>query len=463
MTQYCYVMTDGSNNGTRVTATAYTSRQTTSFATIGVANYYASIYDALLYNTLVDGDEIICANTHNKDYAEYKEINFGAASLALYSVLYTDLTTYNAGAKESTSDTYLGLSVSSNNIIYSTGISYTIDDPSGTAVQFLTDNANFHIDDCTIGINRTIPLDHDLKGNGSTLTYKNTTFAFNQIGQFITVGDGVTLDFNECTFDYNSLVATKVFSITASGTVISLQNSNLLGIGTSATLIDGISYTDDYVNVTMNRCKLPTSMVVCGSVMRSPAQWIDVYSCDTGNGYHYFEYRRFEGIASESTLVYRTGGATYDGTNGFSAEFIPTSEVIEYTNPLRIELGNYEIDLTSGAVLTFHILINDETAQATALKNSECWIEVSYPDATDNALGKVVSTIAVTILTTPATLTASTASWTGEGTFTRKQQIAVTLPTSMSNAPVSVSLCLAKDITAENANEMFVCPNPVIT
>jgi len=76
----------------------------------------------------------------------------------------------------------------------------------------------------------------------------------------------------------------------------------------------------------------------------------------------------------------------------------------------------------------------------------------------------VVSTIAADILTTPTTLDASIDDWTGEGTYTRKHQISVTLPTvDMIGAPVSVKLCLAKDITLENANEMFVCPDPVVT
>jgi len=217
-------------------------------------------------------------------------------------------------------------------------------------------------------------------------------------------------------------------------------------------------------NFSMLRCKLPASInELEGDAVSFPTQKVDLWSCDNGDGYHYFSSWRYEGKVLESTAQgTRSDGATYDGVNHFSAEFQTNSNVVAYTQPLRYKLAELELDLTTSKQLTFHIMMQDGTAP-TALTDHECWIEVVYPDATDNALGQTVSSQTHDILETPVDLTLSNKSWdntTGELT---KQLMSVIVPASIAKAPVTVYLHLAKDVTAIGATEFFACPKPEIT
>jgi len=459
MAQICYVK----NGGVRATTTPYSARQAISSATMTTANYYDSIADVHLYNTLDPLDEVLCFNEHDKEYdSAHRLIDF-KTGVKYLSVDETNGSLYKAGAHESTPITYdLTLDSINSSDVHLEGISF-----SGGRNLFYGHgyNCDWVIKDCKLAIidtlaGRTIAT---IQGQ-NTVLLKDIEVEFNNVGQFMKFSSGAIVYMDNVTplTNVNKLIAQSSVSTLQ---IVEVKNSDwsiLTGI-----IVDFYAASADSMKFSFERIKINSAAdLTADPVTFCGGQTLDFWSISKStddDSYHYFEHYRYEGKVLESIDAgTRSDGATYDGVNHFSTEFQTSDNVVAYTQPLRYKLAELELDLTTSKQLTFHIMMQDGTTP-TALNDHECWIEVVYPDATDNALGQTVSSQTHDILETPVDLALSNKSWdntTGELT---KQLMSVTVPASIAKAPVTVYLHLAKDVTAIGATEFFACPKPEIS
>jgi len=194
-----------------------------------------------------------------------------------------------------------------------------------------------------------------------------------------------------------------------------------------------------------NRCKLPSGVALLDSSTLQNESFIKVYGSNADTIYE-FQEKTYEGSTVSATNCYRTNGAKYDGTNGYSAKMVSDSTTKELISPLRFKLA--DVWCSANPTLTIHIITSNIT-----LQNDEFWIEIEYPDATIGALGKIDRTSrAATILTTPANLTSDSGEgWTEDLASEVKQKIVETISGGQAGIH-TIWACLAKPSTT-----IYVC------
>jgi hypothetical protein len=284
--------------------------------------------------------------------------------------------------------------------------------------------------------------------------------------------------------DFNFANASICFDIDA-GSNVSVSGGAILSVGTSVNVfqmdpgadrsttcrasnldLSGMT-ADDYlvginggtqVDFLGRRLKIPAS--IAGLVdtplqlQPAPVPPIRIHSFGAADEYYQFYEQSYAGYCEDSTAVYRTGGATYDGTNEFSVKMGATTGASTIF-PLRFKLAELKLDLTSSKTLTVHTAQN----AGTVYQDDEFWIEAEYPDSTGLALGVIDKTPRPGPLDTPANLTSSAETWTASGSEdTRQVAITIGAITGATDAQVTVWACLAKP-----SGEIYVCPKVEIS
>lgn len=408
-------------------------------------------------------DTIHIASNHSKTYATNTVISF-PDNITVISV-NSGADSYEAGATESTVGgvydyTFDGIDDGAWFSFYGLTIK------SGDNIQFSCAGSTTDVIDCTLELGPSTSDVLLLGVDSVVVNIYGGTIDFNNAGSFINVTSNSTLNISETTFTKTTGLTSQFARVGLfAGGAINIANCDLTGImsATSVKLVDSDTASYDTCAVTFTRCKVSSGQVFADTAPDNINTKTYVSSCDAGDFYHYFEYIDFYGKVLESTTVHRTNGATYDGTNHYSAEFQTTSKVVAFTNSLKYKLGDYTIDSTNAKVLTFYVIQQDASATPTALTDHECWVEIHYPDATDNALGIALDSRTTDILETAVDLPLSNQLWTSISGNVVKQQISVTLPASINKAPITAYLHLAKDVTTVDATEFFACLKPSIT
>ena len=431
------------------------------------ANAHLSLDDAIndATNPIAEGDIVFVAHNHNVNYGSGKALTF-PDNVTLVSV-NSGTDAYEAGAIEGclTSGADFIITHGDGDWINFIGIKFDSDD----TFQFGKHGSRCYFEGCTFkraNISNTgaAIVPYGTSSDGAYINLKDCA-----IDMPSDTGHPVIESKRACVYDIDNLTNANAntqdsFCNTGGlGQTISVRNTDLSAlVKSTGNLIDTVTAGDDIIIANFTRCKMPASYNLT-DVSTNSNILINLSSCDNGDGYHYFHMLSNNGEVLENTTVVRTGGATYDGTNQFSVEYQANSNVNAFTNPLRYKLGDYQLDLTAGATLTYHFM-QQNTVAPTGLTDHECWIEVVHP-GTDNALGVTVDSRGNAAITdTPDTLTESNETWASTTGDTTKQQVSVILPTvaGMTKAPVTAYFCVAKDIVTAG-DELFVCPKPEIT
>jgi hypothetical protein len=137
-----------------------------------------------------------------------------------------------------------------------------------------------------------------------------------------------------------------------------------------------------------------------------------LHNCDSaGTNYILHRQTQFGDAYSETTLV-RTGGAS-DGTTPLSWKMV--SVAASGTFPITaLQTGEFVIwNDTTGSPKTITVEVLYDSA--TTLQNDEIWLEVNYYAASGNPQGTLVSSAMANVLSTPANIASSTATWTTTG------------------------------------------------
>ena len=449
---YYYVKNGGSATGDAGRAA---TKRTGTFATMGTSAYYDSIYDVIgggvPTTALVDGDFILCASDHAHTYTvDTKFAPIAYAEIHVSSVDVNNAEDYLAGAAE------VGTDLTTNNTgnarISFYGVSFAT-----SLFLYLAQAGNSHANfyDCGLELTSTNANYYIYLPNkeGASVLLKDTSITFAVAKQSMRMGRASLLVMDNITLlggASDNFIGPADF-----GAHCFIRNTDLSSV-TNAISLFGSSVGDDHVTLTLERCLIGSAVPLSRAPFVSTSSKLKATSIDMGDGYHYFEEITFEGTSSEETGIYRTSGATYDGTNQFCVDMTSSSNA-SYGKPLEYGLGAQYIDTadyTTNVTFTVHFAVD---GSSTALNSDEVWMEVEHVDGADNALGVLADTKAA-ILATGTAPTTETSLWTGLGGTNKQMSVSVTVAIGTTAGTIASGLVRVKAYLGKASKTVFVCP-----
>ena len=419
---------------------------------------------AYLAGTPAVDDELWYASDHSGSYTSATTLQFKDGTKLISVNSSTDA--YEAGAEEHTTGVYdLTLNpLAQSDIVYIDGVDFS----SGDDLFLSGDLRTTYLSNLTLSLTGGSASDRIFVYNdGNNYFLNDVVFNFSYISQSIEMANNARLVIEGgSTNNTNAFIET----IGAGGQIAHIKNFDFSSM-TGGYIFEASPSTMDNTVFTLERCKVPAAVSITDGAIGFKGVYVDAWSIDSGDGYHYFEHHRHEGVALEDTTIYRDGGSHYDGDNptttNFSAEFLPNANVVPYTQPLRIKILERELDLTGANILTFHIALGDtSTITAADVKNNLYWIEIvqNSDTASSKALGITINTKPASILATPTALANASTTWTWPSppTDTKEFQIPVTttVVSGATKGQVTAYLCVAEYISTR---QIFACLDPVIT
>lgn len=250
------------------------------------------------------------------------------------------------------------------------------------------------------------------------LTWNNVDFKTGHANNYI-YADGAMFLWNGGSVIVDAVAPTSLFSgprgssIEVRGVDASVVTTNIVNnAGTS-----GLGAMD----VLLAGLKVAAGITLFEDTVATGGRFV-AHSIDNGDAFYRFEEKAAEGNTVQDTANYLN--ATYDGTNGFSAKMASNAGpyIKEWFRPTRFKLWEQRLS-AANPTLTIETI----TAGVT-LQDDEFWIEIEYPNSTDEALMDWDRTSRLADPNgTPSNLTTSTESWTEVLASEVKQKIAVTI------------------------------------
>ncbi len=297
--------------------------------------------------------------------------------------------------------------------------------------------------------------------NETRIMLENSEMSFLRKGYGFYIGDSsdvITLELRNTDLDFaftNQEIEIKTFAnfIWHGGTlkrgVSTLFKNCYYGVTVDVVGVD-LSHADlDYLfgdmsgiawqlNAQFLRCILSSTVVPFDAAIIAPRVSAVFHSCDTADGQNMFREEYYFGSIVKATNCYQAASSVE-----FTAKIVSNANTTEYTTPLRFKLSDFYS--TANPTLTVEYIHEAQgSGSGGNLQNDEFWIEIEYPDSTDEALGKIdQSNRVATILTTPADQDNSTAIWTENLTGEIKQKSEVTISGGAAGIH-TVWVCLAK-------------------
>lgn len=170
-------------------------------------------------------------------------------------------------------------------------------------------------------------------------------------------------------------------------------------------------------------CKLPASWSGAPhSGTPGSGSSVEMFNCDSADTHYRYRKAAQTGTIKDETTLVRTGGAS-DGTTTYSLKMV-TNANAKYP---QLTLDTYELSEwndTVGSAITVTVEFLHDSV--TALKDNEIWLDVMYLGTSGFPLGNFISD-GISVVTTAAAQTASSATWTTTGMANpNKQALAVT-------------------------------------
>ena len=454
---FYYVKNGGTATGDAGRAT---TARTTSFTTMGVTTYYESILDvcsgAVPTTTITSGDLIMCSDLHDITHAAATDIDI-PDGVRVYSVDDTSSNVYKRGAWER------GLStlrlIGSLSTIFSKGVSY--DSENVLEVCAITE-ARGRFEDCELFNSKVGARVMILSGSdGTACDLRDVDINFAHIGSRFSVTNGGTLNIKGGSVLFNT--TNLIDAGSNGGARVRIEDCDMSVC--TGTLTDGGASSSDNVLIEVNRCKIGSGFGGTSAASKESFRngGLKMTSCDVGDGFYILDHILETGQVTTETAIYRTLGATYDGTNNFSLEYVndSTASVI---NPVEFELFNGWIDtadFTTDIEFKVHFAVD---GSSVALDSDEFYIVVEHADGADNALGVVVSTEPDPIpLATGTAPTTETSLWTGLGGTNKQMSVSTTITIGTTAGTIASGVVRITAVSTNASQTVFVDPDPVIS
>ena len=283
-------------------------------------------------------------------------------------------------------------------------------------------------------------------------SFINSSFKFANAAQGFVLRTA-RIRFQNISLDGAGTAPTSLFSM-SNGFPDSLliENSNLTGV--SFTNLFDVGGWDAPSDVVVRNCKLPSGVAITtGTFTGAGGLVLKVHNCDSADTHIRFAEHSYQGsVVQQTSTRIRTGGATQADGTAFSWLVTGNANAENLFKPLiSPEIAIYNTSL-SAMTVTVEILRDS----VTNLQNDEIWLEVDYYGTTGFPLGTRISTRMTDVLSTPADVTDSSATWDTTGMTNPNTQKLVTA----SFTPAEAGYIIVKVMIAKNTT-LYV--DPLIT
>ena len=420
--------------------------RTGSFASMGAANYYDSVYDVFaggVPTTDPDGDFIIASDIHvesgNQTIGVRNATANGLNSIHLRSVDDTDVSVYKKGASitYNSGNLYFAAYVASVTSFYCEGFEFTA---SGTV--------DLRIQNNTVG--------HIFKDCDFTCTYINAALS-----------KAIFYDCNGTFSTGNSVycVSAKWYGGTITSTYASwvLTRGQYFDCDLSGSTSSNIVRWPG-IKIKLERCKVKgLGLLSASSIAYNDVT--EILQTDTADGYYNETYYSYFYEITTSLTVYLD--YTYDDSIGASILIESTNASTDKDHPIRHKLVEIPAqDLTAATTYRINFVTDSNDGGYVALTDTNLWIEGEYSDATDLALGIIQTTRNDDTLgagDAVSTDTTNNTSWTVAGLTTPVYRyIEFTTPASGMDDVDNTNVTIYVNFAVPNMS-IFADPLPVIT
>lgn len=214
--------------------------------------------------------------------------------------------------------------------------------------------------------------------------------------------------------------------------------SNLTSMGGDHFLIEGCLLHADIPGLCLNEPIV--------EILGEPYKMVGCHSADAP----YFEIVDFGGLVRHDSGIYRSGADP--AANNFSVEMVSSAHAT-FDTPLKFELGH--VWCSANPTLTVHCT-HDVNGDGSDLQDDEFWIEIEYPDATNQAYRKRDLTSKMALLGTPGDLTTE-----GAAGWTNSQNVDNSIAETIAGGGAglhTVWVCFARA-----SETVYVCPEIDVT
>ncbi len=397
---------------------------------------YTSITSCLAGITEADGDIIFVANDHSHNAGGAITWTFSHTSglVRVISIDRSNTTTATplAGATETTGGN-TAFTITPGFAVYVFGMTCTAGAGGAAGSASITvgnaaADGSLVFDKCTFYRNNTSTTNFVVTGGTAAqqwTRFLNCTWTNGAVGQVWALNAGGPIEFVNPTLG-GTAPTTVMQALTRAGPV-TVSGADF----SAATNLINVASDDSPSVFRLNNCKLPTN-IVTGTHLGTGSHIIEVTACSTGDNSYEYYYQDGHGIITHDSGIYLTsGGLTLTDTDGASVavsqKFVPSSTYVSKAWPLNGPWSYAWVSTTGAKTISAKIAYDN----ATALKDTECWLEVEYmggaaalncPQSQIATTAPVVSgTLSRDIIAAGSNLSNTSEAWTGTGGWANKK------------------------------------------
>ena len=399
---YYYVKTDGANDGIKVTGSL--TKQSGSFTTLGVSNYYATI--ALAITGGATSGDYICVSDSHSFTSDASQNYVGPVSGAGLTILTVD---------DANCDTQAAVPAAAQESVTSAGdfsfsgkvAAYSLHLNSSDQIN-LGSVCEVTLTDCILYWDVAISVNSD----GANVRFINCELRYEDVNSYIRLAGGTTLSVIGGSIDSTA----KMFSATGGNGGCHI---NLTGVDLSSITASGAVFSDfgnnwageDGLILNVSGCKLNATPPPWNneSFSRTNHRLTVTNSGpdSTAAEYQYLSESAHASAEDESG-TYRDGSTAFPSGAKTSLKCTSLSTASP-SIPFSFDFPTRFAELATPATDTLRIYL----VSSATLYDSDVWAEVSYPDGTTKQLYNFLSTRHTDLLAANGTeLTTNTEAWT---------------------------------------------------
>lgn len=281
------------------------------------------------------------------------------------------------------------------------------------------------------------------------IKWEGVSVQFSAVGQHMRIA--------HCQFEWiggaviaGASTTTLLYIQTFDGANVLVEGVDLSALPSACVLAKVLSDYDSVGTCVFRGCKLPTGW--SGGFGVPGNMRFELYNCDDGVTNYRMLITEYAGSIYSETTVVRGSGAN-DGTTALSWKMVTTADAKFPAVKLRSNEILFWCDAPGVALaLEVHVVTDGVT-----LKESECWLEASYPSTYGNAFTSDIETNTLTgIAGTSANQASSSESWTTTGLSSPiKQKL------SISVTPHNRGWVIARVVLCKASTTVYVDPEMV--
>lgn len=265
-------------------------------------------------------------------------------------------------------------------------------------------------------------------------------------------GNGI-IEFDDCSLDPTSTATPlSLFSWGANSQAeLRVTNSDLSGLAWT-NFVDTTASTGQAGKLSVRNCKLPSgiSWFKSGSSTLAHIMTLTAINCSAGDEWrnHEFVNERTGTWLTSTTIYTTTDPALFKAAEEYSIKMVSSA----YTSRFLPLYSQWFCVWNDAAAKTPSVEVLVGADGASALNDDELWLEVDYNSGTDSPLGTRLTTCPG-LLATPATCSAGTTAWTGDGyTTERTHKLSTAQITPDKSGFIWMRVALAKPSTTIYVN-----------